>query len=516
MKTYLYTIIALAVTAASCSSSRTLSSSMEDDIYFVPGQKPLVVKEVETITGQTIDPREYSDAAKEAIANQKASSQSVINRQTGRMDNISTSQLATQAEQRLAESDQVNETIYENTGYWIGGYKGSESDLSEIQRIINMYPEGFGYISNGQDIAMNLSFDPDWNVYTDNNRYWWFPSSTNINLYSSLIFGNYPKYIWTVNWNSPMYDSWAFNDQFNMNINLGWGTPSFGFGWGSGFYPGYNSWYGYNPYWNNPWWGGGYYPGGGYPHWHHNHWHDYPHWGGGNHLPNWGPPRPGAGQRPGSVGGGVAGVRPGNGLRPGNNTNRPEGLRPGSRPNSNTMRPSGSSRPGSTTQPNINTRPSGTRPGSTTTRPDNSLTRPGNTTRPNSNVTRPTTRPDNSLTRPGNTTRPNSNVTRPNTTTRPNSNLTRPSTTTRPNSNTTRPGTNQYTRPATRPSNSSTNSYSPSRNSNNSNSYARPSYNSGSTTRSSGSTYSPSRSSGGSNSSGHSSSPTRSSGGGRR
>lgn len=35
--------------------SRSLSSSMEDDIYYVPGAKPLIVKEVETETGQHID-----------------------------------------------------------------------------------------------------------------------------------------------------------------------------------------------------------------------------------------------------------------------------------------------------------------------------------------------------------------------------------------------------------------------------------------------------------------------------
>ena len=78
-------------------------------------------------------------------------------------------------------------------------------------RYINMYPEGFANFSNGQEIALNLSFDSDWNVYTDNGRYWWFPSNTNINLYSSLLFGTYPKYIWTIVWNNPRFDSWAFD-----------------------------------------------------------------------------------------------------------------------------------------------------------------------------------------------------------------------------------------------------------------------------------------------------------------
>lgn len=47
----LYTAI-IALTAISCSTNR--SFTMEDDIYYVPGKKALMVKEVENLTGQEI------------------------------------------------------------------------------------------------------------------------------------------------------------------------------------------------------------------------------------------------------------------------------------------------------------------------------------------------------------------------------------------------------------------------------------------------------------------------------
>ena len=51
MKSLLY-IAASALMASSCSTSKSLSTTIEDDIYFVPGKKALVVQEVENITGQ--------------------------------------------------------------------------------------------------------------------------------------------------------------------------------------------------------------------------------------------------------------------------------------------------------------------------------------------------------------------------------------------------------------------------------------------------------------------------------
>lgn len=236
MKFSLY-IAGLAFIIVSCSTTRNFSSIMEDDIYYVPGKKALAIREVENLTGhdigteQPVDPTvlagEISRSAGSSTppATFSSSNNTKINARSGQLEQVNIQSLTREAEEKLANNEEIDMTLYENTGYWIGGYRGPASDLAEIQRIINMYPEGFANFSNGQEIALNLSFDSDWNVYTDNGRYWWFPSNTNINLYSSLLFGTYPKYIWTIVWNNPRFDSWAFdatfNNRFNWSLNLG-------------------------------------------------------------------------------------------------------------------------------------------------------------------------------------------------------------------------------------------------------------------------------------------------------
>lgn len=420
MKSIYYIAIVL---LASCTATRNFSTIVEDDIYYVPGRKALVVKEVEELTGQT--PSEAPTATTSPTPAKKTTST------TGVISTPDLPALTSYAQEQFNTNEYVNETVYENTGYWIGGYKGNEGDLNEIQRIINMYPNGFAYFNvNGQDIAMNLSFDPDWNVYTDGGRYWWFPSYTNINLYTSLLFGTYPRYIWTVIWDNPRFDSWAFNSSFNSGFHLGLsiGRP----GWSAGFYggwydPWYRPWYGgwYNP-WYRPWYGGWHAP------WH-KPWHPHhPNHGGG--MPSHRPTPHLSGQRP-NYGGGVSGIRPANrpssGNHPGTTTNRPNTPQ---RPATGSM-----ARPGSTTP---NTRPA------TTTRPNTSgVVRPGTSTRPNTGT----------LTRPGNGSTTKS-YTRPTTTTR------------RPTYN-----SSSVNRTPNTPNHNSNNYSVPTRNSNRNGSVSRPS-----------------------------------------
>lgn len=419
MKPVLY-LAGILCLAASCTTTRRLSSAMEDDIYYVPGQKALVVEEVENLTGQELHSgQDLADRADESYSRANGSStppaafkrkdgSARINARTGRLEHANLEDLSAQAQGMLADQEEVNATLYENSGYWIGGYKGNEADLAEIQRIVNLYPEGFAYFnSNGQDIAMNLSFDPDWNVYTDNGRYWWFPSNTNIDLYSSLLFGTYPKHIWTVIWNSPRYDSWAFNAGFNSGLHwsfsFGWGSPGWGlgFGWHNSWYRPWYPRYGWYDPWYAPAWGG-YYPGWRYPHGYYPHWH-YPH----RHHPEWS----GSGYHPS--------YRPRPYLRPNNGSGIVSGLRP---------IPGGHT----TNRRSYIARPNNARTGS--------MVRPGRTTRPSTGSLRPVTRP-NSMTRPSSATRPS--------TTRSGS-VTRPSSLTRPSSR------SHYTRPTVRSSSGST------------------------------------------------------------
>ena len=53
MKFSLY-IAGLAFIIVSCSTTRNFSSIMEDDIYYVPGEKALAIREVENLTGHDI------------------------------------------------------------------------------------------------------------------------------------------------------------------------------------------------------------------------------------------------------------------------------------------------------------------------------------------------------------------------------------------------------------------------------------------------------------------------------
>lgn len=445
MRAILY-ITLLALGAGACATAHNYT--MEDDIYYIPGKKALIVNEVEKITGKEFpqNPKTDDTYAYEAHRQEGSSvaprdftegKQRRINTRSGVVENTDINALSRQARSTLAGNHAFNETIYENTGYWLGGYKGNERDFEEIQRIINMYPNGFAFFnSNGYDIAMNLSFDTDWNVYTDNGRYWWFPSNSNIELYSSLLFGTYPKYIWTVVWDNPRFDNLAFNSTFNNHF--GW---SIHFGWNSPWYdPWCGGWYDpwcrpCYPHWYDPWYGC-------HPHWGHGHWHDpwYDHY-----YPYWDrpvrPTHPLAGQRP-NYGGGVSGIRPGG--QSGRFPTRPTaGRRPSS---SGIIRPNSGSHFGTSGRP----------AGSNTVRPNTPTTRPGNNTgtmgRPGT-TTRPATRPNTgNVLRPGTNNRKNSTV-RPGTTTRPTTTR-RPNTTTRPQTTTRRPTTTRSNSSYSRPNNS--------------------------------------------------------------
>ena len=102
MKSIVY-IIASVFLLTSCYSSRSLSSSMEDDIYYVPGAKPLIVKEVETETGQHIDMTKSAGTTSytQPESDWTGSTASVINRRKGTVEQVNTADLAYQAESQL-------------------------------------------------------------------------------------------------------------------------------------------------------------------------------------------------------------------------------------------------------------------------------------------------------------------------------------------------------------------------------------------------------------------------------
>jgi len=274
---HLFILVAI---AWSCSSTQQLSGGFEDDIYYVPGKRSLLSQEVMRKTGE--DRQRALDPALLAKEREESNSGKV----NPRSEAIGMARYATKQQVENVQTKTGKQIPVDTTarGYWMGGFKGSDRDLEECVRIMNRYPEGFAYFGNGYEIALDLSYSLDWNVYTVNGRYWWFPSSSNVEFYSKLLFGTYPQYIWTEIWNDPCYDRFAFRRHFDNRWGFG---LSFGFGgWG------WRSHIGWGSYWNgyaDPWgWSG-------YP------W--YAHHGFGlrrPHDPFWGSHRPGV--RPGTSG----------------------------------------------------------------------------------------------------------------------------------------------------------------------------------------------------------------------
>lgn len=297
-------ISVLAALFSACSSSQSLTRAQEDDLYYVPGQRSLFAEEVKKKTGVDIDLNNSSSSQKNSTSNERTYSGETDNSMNPKSHAIGMARYATEKQVNATEEKTgqpvARVQIAEGDGYWIGGFKGSDNDLEECVRIMNRYPEGFAYFGNGYEIAQNLSFSPDWNVYTVDNRYWWFPSSSNINLYSQLIFGNYPKYIWTTIWNDPRFDSFAWSNRVSFGFGTGpfYGNSYWGNSWGWNGTMGWGNSWGYDPFWNNGWgynpWGwNSWYDYGYYPGWGHNHgWGHRPGWGnhrpGWDHGPNWG------------------------------------------------------------------------------------------------------------------------------------------------------------------------------------------------------------------------------------
>lgn len=192
------------------------------------------------------------------------------------------------------ETNYTSSNQSQNDGYWMKEYRGNNRDLEEIQRIINMYPNGFATFSNGEQIAVELSFDSDWNVYTDGNgRYWWFPSSSNVQLYSKLMMGDYQKYIWTVLDRNNTYTTFNFN---LSPLRIGYANPWTYDYWGYRpflsrwdydyyspyYYDSYYSWrhrYSMNRYYD-PW----YYDYYGYNYNRNYYYNHYGYWNDGNYM----------------------------------------------------------------------------------------------------------------------------------------------------------------------------------------------------------------------------------------
>ncbi len=255
MKTLFYiSVIALIVT--SCSSSQyTTGIGYEDDLYYNPKEKPLVIQEVEKELPDVSvqEKNELLEIAKKSVKADPEKYPDITS-----LDKIEIESVEYKTNPETGAIDTIIQIM--SQGYWINGFRGSNAELEEAMRTIDQYPNGFGYFGHGDNIGENLSFDSDWNVYTRDGKYWWFPRVTNLTMYNQFMFGRYPRYEWTVIWDSPNYDYWDFDFHFGYSSYWRWRT--------------YDRWY-YRSYWYEPYWHYSYHVD---PWYHYNSWYDYPYY----------------------------------------------------------------------------------------------------------------------------------------------------------------------------------------------------------------------------------------------
>ncbi len=150
------------------------------------------------------------------------------------------------------------EEQYEEEGYYLNGFNGSQSDLEYAERIRRFHNPRFTITI--ADPGYNDIYFLDnsyWNVYVDGmyatitptwtNPYWWN--------YQYSSFG-YNSWAWRYNWGNPWH--------YGMGGYYGWNSPFYGgyYGMYDPWYSGYYGWGGYYG-WDYPYYGG--YYGWGYP-----------------------------------------------------------------------------------------------------------------------------------------------------------------------------------------------------------------------------------------------------------
>jgi hypothetical protein len=241
-KFYLYIIIAIALSSCAIGNFST-SNVYEDDIYYNPSEKPLSIKEVEKqleiYTNNEIKPetkKSLEEKAQKIIRDDRRAYPDFTNNE---INNPEIESVRYIRNQETGAQDTIIELM--NSGFWMNGFKGTDSDLADAMRKISQYPNGFAYFGNASEIANNIAYDSNWNVYTRDGKYWWFPTFSNTGYYTRMAFSTYPRYYEINTWNNIGYDSWAFDRQYNNY-----------FAWGRYNRHNYFHYYGgYNSYWDN-------------------------------------------------------------------------------------------------------------------------------------------------------------------------------------------------------------------------------------------------------------------------
>jgi len=247
MKTYLKLLIVPLLIATACSPSYVGTSAFQDDIYFVPGEAPLIEKEMAVYT----TPSNQEQPA--VVTSTKVEPTAKTTFKDDRDFKLIEEQYLDMLNNDSIQS--LDTTIHnEDQGYYLGNFNGNEWDREEAESLRRWYPQGFGYYDNsGYNTAMWLAGDPDWNVYVDGNSVWWTPTWTNYNYYNAFRFSPV-RYGRNFAYDYPYYGSsfgfgYGYYDDFYWSLNFGWGL----------------SHYSHYPYYSNyPYYGHGHHHHGGY------------------------------------------------------------------------------------------------------------------------------------------------------------------------------------------------------------------------------------------------------------
>lgn len=254
MKAYFKLLIVPLLIATACSPSYVGTSAFQDDIYYVPGEKSLIDTEMAVYSTEPVRQEPIIEQTTKVKPTQK----------TTFGDDRDFQQIQEQYNEMLTDDSvgPIDTTYYnDEQGYFVGEFNGNDSDLDDIERLREWYPQGFGYYDNsGYNLAMWLAGDSDWNVYVEGDKVWWTPSWTNFNNYNSYRFSPI-RYGRQFAYNYPYYGS-SFG--FGFGIGAGFYNDfyygnSFGYGFGYPYYNNYSNYaYGYPYYGHHNYYGGNY------------------------------------------------------------------------------------------------------------------------------------------------------------------------------------------------------------------------------------------------------------------
>lgn len=244
------TAAVLLIVSGGCATGRMASTGVYyDDIYYAPDLTKETMEQafapVPSIAKE--EQKEIKQEERQLIRSYQSSDLAKEQRDTRDFSDIQQKYASILADE---DKDEVDSLIYynEETGYWVGGFDGSEMDRDYAERLIRFHGPftRIPYWSSLYDQFVYFD-DPNWNVYVDGNYAYVFPT-----------------------WSNPWYDRYRY-DRWNTPWHFSFGYSSF---WGDPFYYGYYGIGWYDPFYSPFYYGWPYYHRPYYSHlWYHPYHH---------------------------------------------------------------------------------------------------------------------------------------------------------------------------------------------------------------------------------------------------